>query len=60
MEIITSEAAVWITYMGENLTKKNLDSYLVSGEGLPGQTIALSVDQTLFQHGTGTKVLFTI
>ena len=40
--------------MGENLTRKILNSHLVSGEVLPGETIALSVDQTLFHDATGT------
>jgi len=40
--------------MGENLTKKILNSHLVSGKVLPGETIALSVDQTLFHDATGT------
>jgi len=40
--------------MGENLTKKILNSHLVSGKVLPGETIALFVDQTLFHDATGT------
>ncbi|RPJ05652.1 MAG: aconitate hydratase, partial [Deltaproteobacteria bacterium] len=40
--------------MGENLTQKILNSHLLSGKALPGETIALSVDQTLFHDATGT------
>ena len=40
--------------MGETLTKKILNSHLVSGKVLPGETIALFVDQTLFHDATGT------
>ena len=40
--------------MGETLTKKILNSHLVSGKILPGETVALSVDQTLFHDATGT------
>ena len=40
--------------MGETLTKKILNSHRVSGKIVPGETIALSVDQTLFHDATGT------
>lgn len=40
--------------MGENLTQKILNSHRVTGKILPGETMALSVDQTLFQDATGT------
>ena len=40
--------------MGETLTKKILDSHLVSGKIVPGETVAVSVDQTLFHDATGT------
>ncbi len=40
--------------MGKNLTEKILDSHLVSGEVRRGETITISVDQTLFHDATGT------
>ncbi len=40
--------------MGENLTRKILNSHRVSGKVLPGEAMMLSVDQTLFQDATGT------
>lgn len=40
--------------MGKNLTEKILDSHLVSGEVRQGETITISVDQTLFHDATGT------
>lgn len=40
--------------MGKNLTEKILGSHLVSGEVRQGETITISVDQTLFHDATGT------
>jgi aconitate hydratase len=40
--------------MGKNLVIKILDSHVVSGQVRCGETIAISVDQTLFQDATGT------
>lgn len=40
--------------MGKNLLIKILDSHVVSGQVRCGETIAISVDQTLFQDATGT------
>jgi aconitate hydratase len=40
--------------MGDTLTKKILNSHLVSGKILPGEMIGFSVDQTLLQDATGT------
>lgn len=40
--------------MGNNLTEKILNSHLVSGQIRPGETIAVSVDQTLLQDVAGT------
>ena len=37
-----------------NLTQKILSAHLVSGEMIPGQPIAIRVDQTLTQDSTGT------
>lgn len=40
--------------MGKNLVIKILDCHAVSGQVRCGETIAISVDQTLFQDATGT------
>ena len=40
--------------MPDNLTSKILRSHLAGGELSPGSEIAVSVDQTLLQDGTGT------
>ncbi|MHB8171304.1 MAG: aconitate hydratase [Thermincolia bacterium] len=40
--------------MGQNLTQKILAAHLVSGELVPGQEIAIRIDQTLTQDATGT------
>lgn len=42
--------------MGQTLTEKILDRHLVSGRLIPGEEIALRVDQTLTQDATGTMV----
>ncbi len=42
------------TAMGRNLTEKILDTHLVSDQVRRGETIAISIDQTLFQDATGT------
>jgi len=42
--------------MGENLARKILAQHLVAGEIIPGQEIAIKVDQTLTQDATGTMV----
>ena len=40
--------------MRENLTQKILNSHRVGGKVAPGETMTLSVDQTLFHDATGT------
>ena len=40
--------------MGKNLIEKILDTHLTSGRIRQGETIAISVDQTLIQDATGT------
>ena len=40
--------------MGMTLAQKLIASHLVSGEMIPGQEIALRIDQTLTQDSTGT------
>jgi aconitate hydratase len=40
--------------MGKNIVQKILDTHLVSGEPVPGQEVAIHIDQTLTQDATGT------
>jgi aconitate hydratase len=40
--------------MGKNLIEKILDTHLITGQILQGETIGISVDQTLIQDATGT------
>ncbi|MGC9393826.1 MAG: aconitate hydratase [Anaerolineae bacterium] len=40
--------------MSKNIVQKILDAHLVSGEPIPGQEIAIHIDQTLTQDATGT------
>jgi aconitate hydratase len=40
--------------MGQNLVEKILKQHLVSGEIRDGETIGISIDQTLFHDATGT------
>jgi aconitate hydratase len=40
--------------MGKNLIEKILDTHLISGQIRQGETIGISVDQTLIQDATGT------
>ena len=40
--------------MGMNIAQKLIKSHLVSGEMVPGQEIAIRIDQTLTQDATGT------
>ncbi|MBW2039927.1 MAG: aconitate hydratase [Deltaproteobacteria bacterium] len=42
--------------MGKGLVEKLLASHLVSGSLVPGEEIAISIDQTLTQDATGTLV----
>lgn len=40
--------------MGDNLVRKIIKNHLVAGEMIPGQEIAIKIDQTLTQDATGT------
>jgi aconitate hydratase len=40
--------------MGKNLVEKVLGTHVVSGRISQGETIAISIDQTLFHDATGT------
>ncbi len=40
--------------MGRNITEKIIESHLVSGKMVPGEEIAITIDQTLTQDATGT------
>jgi aconitate hydratase len=40
-----------------NVTRKLIESHLVSGEMTPGEEIAIRIDQTLTQDATGTLVM---
>ncbi|MCX7682245.1 MAG: aconitate hydratase [Anaerolineae bacterium] len=42
--------------MSQNLARKILAAHLVSGSLIPGEEIAISIDQTLTQDATGTLV----
>jgi len=42
--------------MGLSLTEKLISSHLISGRMLPGEEIAIKIDQTLTQDATGTLV----
>jgi predicted aconitate hydratase len=42
---------------GRSVTRKLIDSHLLGGEPVPGEEIALRVDQTLTQDATGTLVM---
>ncbi len=43
--------------MAQNVTQKLIESHLVAGEMMPGEEIALKIDQTLTQDATGTMVM---
>jgi len=46
--------------MGQNVTQKLIESHLVEGEMVPGEEIALRIDQTLTQDATGTMVMLEL
>ncbi len=46
--------------MGKNVAEKLIESHLVSGEMVPGEEIALKIDQTLTQDATGTMVMLEL
>jgi aconitate hydratase len=43
--------------MGQNLTRKLIETHLVHGRMDPGEEIAIRIDQTLTQDATGTMVM---
>src|ERR671914_844265 len=45
------------TMAGRSVTRQLIDSHLLADEPVPGQEIALRVDQTLTQDATGTLVM---
>ena len=46
--------------MGQNVAEKLISSHLVEGEMVPGEEIAVEVDQTLTQDATGTLVMLEL
>lgn len=46
--------------MGNNVSKKLIQSHLVEGEMIPGKEIGLLIDQTLTQDATGTMVMLEL
>ncbi|MBC7325089.1 MAG: aconitate hydratase, partial [Moorella sp. (in: Bacteria)] len=40
--------------MGQNLAQKIISQHLVAGRMVPGEEVAISIDQTLTQDATGT------
>lgn len=46
--------------MGMNVTQKLIKTHLLKGEMIPGQEIALKIDQTLCQDATGTLVMLEL
>lgn len=40
--------------MAKTIAQKIISSHLISGEMIPGEEIALKIDQTLTQDATGT------
>ena len=41
-------------HMGKSITHKLIESHLISGKMIPGEEIAIRIDQTLTQDSTGT------
>lgn len=46
--------------MAMNVTQKLIKSHLIQGDMVPGQEIALKIDQTLTQDATGTLVMLEL
>lgn len=46
--------------MGKNVAQKLIESHLVSGNMVPGEEIAIKIDQTLTQDATGTMVMLEL
>ena len=44
----------------KNVSQKLIESHLISGKAVPGEEIALKVDQTLTQDATGTMVMLEL
>lgn len=49
-----------MSHQPRNLTQKLIASHLVSGDPIPGEAIALKIDQTLTQDATGTMVMLEL
>lgn len=46
--------------MGKNVTQKLIEGHLVEGRMVPGEEVALRMDQTLTQDATGTLVMLEL
>ena len=46
--------------MGQNVAEKLIESHLLEGEMVPGEEIAIRMDQTLTQDATGTLVMLEL
>jgi aconitate hydratase len=46
--------------VSKNVAQKLIESHLVSGKMIPGEEIALKIDQTLMQDATGTLVMLEL
>ena len=46
--------------MGKNVAQKLIESHLLSGKMIPGEEIAIKIDQTLTQDATGTMVMLEL
>ncbi len=46
--------------MGKNVAQKLIESHLLNGKMIPGEQIALKIDQTLTQDATGTMVMLEL
>lgn len=46
--------------MGKNITQKLIEEHLVEGRMIPGEEIAIKIDQTLTQDATGTMVMLEL
>lgn len=46
--------------MGKSVAHKLIESHLVSGKMIPGEEIAIRIDQTLTQDATGTMVMLEL
>ena len=46
--------------MGKTVAQKIIAAHLISGEMIPGQEVALRIDQTLTQDATGTMAYLAL